>query len=59
MAAMAHTIRIKKDAPRRLLFEVVSSSGALLARQVLIPEARVFPTGVGMNRSRTCTRRAR
>ncbi len=32
MPAMAHTIRIKKDAPHGLVFEVASSSGTLLAR---------------------------
>jgi hypothetical protein len=29
---MTHTIRIKKEAPRRLVFEVLSPSGTLLAR---------------------------
>jgi len=29
---MKHTVRIKKEAPRRLVFEVVSATGALLAR---------------------------
>lgn len=32
MQSMAHTVRIKKDAPRSLVFEVMNASGRLIAR---------------------------
>lgn len=46
MQAISHTIRIKKDAPRCLVFEVMSWSGALLARSA--PYASICKLEVGL-----------
>ncbi|MFT3953795.1 MAG: hypothetical protein QM722_05185 [Piscinibacter sp.] len=46
MTEFSHTIRIKKDAPRCLVFEVASSSGGLLARSA--PYASICKLEAGL-----------
>lgn len=47
MTGTKHTIRIKKEAPRRLVFEVLTSTGTLLARST--PFATICKLEAGLS----------